>query len=138
MLVWLSWEGIFDQARRQQEISELEEKAASPDLWNDPAVAQALHQRLSQIKETLAPWRAAVARLEDLEAMCELLEEEGVDDIDTLHREHILPGTRISVESPGQDQRLVRCRSVEGNPVGGVPDSDGQLTKGISVYVGSS
>jgi len=97
VLVWLSWEGIFDQARRQQEISELEEKAASPDLWNDPAVAQALHQRLSQIKETLAPWRAAVARLEDLEAMCELLEEEGVDDIDTL-REQAAEGQAIAIE----------------------------------------
>ncbi len=53
-------------------------------MWNDPAQAQELLQRLSQIKEKLAPLRAAQARADDLEAMCELLSEEGVDDPETL------------------------------------------------------
>jgi peptide chain release factor 2 len=77
---WWSWEVIFDQASRQHEIAELETQTAQPDLWNDPAQAQILMQRLSQLKEALAPLWAITARLDDLEAMCQLLKEEGLDD----------------------------------------------------------
>ena len=85
--VWSSWEVIFDQASRQQEISDLEGQVASPDLWNDPAKAQALLQRMSQLKESLAPLVAVTARLEDLEAMCELLEEEGASDAESIEEQ---------------------------------------------------
>jgi peptide chain release factor 2 len=71
-----SWEGIFDAARRQAEISELEVKTASPDLWSDTQAAQALLQRLSQLREALAPYKEIERRLDDTEAMCELLAEE--------------------------------------------------------------
>ena len=81
---WTSWEAIFDQANRQREINDLETRASQPDLWNDPAQAQELLKQLSQIKEKLAPFRAVQARVDDLEAMCELLSEEGVEDEATL------------------------------------------------------
>src|SRR5207244_1799046 len=38
--------------------------------------AQALLQRLSQLREMLAPYREIARRLDDTEAMCELLAEE--------------------------------------------------------------
>ena len=41
-------------------------------------------KQLSQLKEKLAPFRAVQARVDDLEAMCELLSEEGVEDAETL------------------------------------------------------
>ena len=53
-------------------------------MWNDPAQAQELLKQLSQLKEKLAPFRAVQARVDDLEAMCELLSEEGVEDEATL------------------------------------------------------
>ncbi len=53
-------------------------------MWNDPAQAQELLKQLSQLKEKLAPFRAVQARVDDLEAMCELLSEEGVEDAETL------------------------------------------------------
>ena len=87
MPVWSSWEVIFDQASRQNEISELEVQAALPDLWNEPAKAQVLLQRLSQIKESLAPFRAVSERVEDLDAMCQLLEEEAIADVEMLEEQ---------------------------------------------------
>jgi peptide chain release factor 2 len=79
-----SWEVIFDQARRQAEIAELEEKAAKPDLWEDAAAAQVVLQRLSQARESLAPYLALTSRLDDLEVMIELLAEEAAGESEDL------------------------------------------------------
>ncbi|HZT42038.1 MAG TPA: peptide chain release factor 2 [Chthonomonadaceae bacterium] len=72
--------GHLDHAARRTEIEDLESRTARPDLWDDPAAAQALLQRLSQAKEEIAPYEALVARLEDAEVMCQLLAEEGAAD----------------------------------------------------------
>ncbi|MCS6774954.1 MAG: peptide chain release factor 2 [Chthonomonadaceae bacterium] len=68
--------GHLDIARRQQEIEELEQKTADPDLWADTQAAQALMQRLSQLREVVAPYRELERRLDDALALCELLAEE--------------------------------------------------------------
>ncbi len=72
-----SWEAIFDQTRRQKEIDSLEVSAAQPDLWEDPAAAQVLLQKLSQEREALGPYNSLCGRVDDLEVLCELLEEAG-------------------------------------------------------------
>ncbi len=77
---WSNWEVIFDYARRQSEIVDLESRAARPDLWEEPAAAQALLQRLSQAKEAVAPYQALEARLDDLDVMAELLAEADVSE----------------------------------------------------------
>ncbi len=74
---WSSWEAIFDTARREAEIAELERQTASPDLWSDPTAAQELLQRLSRLKERVAPYRELASRLEEVEVMLELLAEAG-------------------------------------------------------------
>ena len=55
----------------------LEAKASDPDLWSDAAAAQVLLQRLSQLKEAVAPYKALEGRLDDLDVWCELLTEAG-------------------------------------------------------------
>jgi peptide chain release factor 2 len=77
---WSSWEVIFDQTGRQKEIARLETEAAQPDLWTDSAKAQVVLQSLSKLREAVAPYRAIESRLDDLEAMCELLAETGEAD----------------------------------------------------------
>lgn len=94
---WSSWEVIFDQARRDQEIVELEQQAARPDLWEDAAAAQQILQRLSQARESLAPYKALAARLDDLEVMGELLGEEAQEDSEDL-REAQAEARRIAVD----------------------------------------
>ena len=75
-----SWEGIFDSARRQQEITEWEADSARPDFWDDAAAAQETLRKLNEARERIAPWKALSARLDDLDVMCELLTEEGASD----------------------------------------------------------
>jgi peptide chain release factor 2 len=81
---WSSWEVIFDQAGRQSEIATLETRVADPDLWNDASAAQTLLQRLSQLREAIAPYKALESRLDDLEVMCDLLGEEGEPEAEAL------------------------------------------------------
>jgi peptide chain release factor 2 len=77
---WSSWEVIFDQTSRQNEILNLEAKAADPDLWTDAASAQTLLQRLSQLKEAVAPYKALEGRLDELDLWCDLHGESGEPD----------------------------------------------------------
>jgi peptide chain release factor 2 len=75
---------IFDQAARLTEIAALEAQASAADLWDDPAAAQLVLQRLSKAKESLAPYWALEARVGDLEVMCELLADETAVDSEDL------------------------------------------------------
>jgi peptide chain release factor 2 len=70
--------GIFDLAQRQSQIDEIEAKAAAPDLWDDPASAQEMMQRLSALKESLAPWKEIEQGLEDTDILLEM----AADDAD--------------------------------------------------------
>ncbi len=77
---WSSWEVIFDQTGRQEEIAGLEAQAAQPDLWTDSENAQLVLQRLSKLREAVGPYIAIERRVDDLEAMCDLLAESGEPD----------------------------------------------------------
>ncbi len=62
----------LDMEGRAREIAALEEEAAQPEFWNDSSAAQAQMQRLNTVKESLAPWQAVRARLDDARTMAEL------------------------------------------------------------------
>lgn len=81
---WSSWEVIFDQTGRQSEITSLEARVSDPDLWNNAAEAQVLLQRLSHVRETIAPYMALESRIDDLDVMCELLVEEAEPESATI------------------------------------------------------
>jgi peptide chain release factor 2 len=68
--------GIFDLAQRQTEIVELEEKAADPGLWDDSVAAQEMMQRLSTLRESVAPWNRMEQGLQDVEMLAEMAEED--------------------------------------------------------------
>jgi len=67
-------------ASREAELKELEERAASPDLWNDPQSAQKLHADISRRKREIEPLRELLAKAEDAAVLAELAEAEGSDD----------------------------------------------------------
>ncbi len=64
--------GIFDLAARQQEVEVLEQRAADPDLWNDPGEAQRIMQRLTRLKQDVEQWNELEARLTSLAELIEL------------------------------------------------------------------
>jgi peptide chain release factor 2 len=57
-------------------VAELEQQAADPSLWDDPARGQQLTTRLARLRAELDRYDAFVRRLEDARAMDELLEAE--------------------------------------------------------------
>lgn len=57
------------------EIAELSERAAAPDLWDDPEVAQGVTSALSHRQAELARLERMRGRLDDLEVLVELANE---------------------------------------------------------------
>lgn len=57
-------------------IDTLTEQSLAPDLWDDPAKAQALTSKLSYAQAELKKLRDAQGQIEDLEALLEMAEEE--------------------------------------------------------------
>ncbi|MDE2126535.1 MAG: peptide chain release factor 2 [Armatimonadetes bacterium] len=76
----MSLEGIFDVAGRLDTIATLETASSDPQLWDDPPAAQALLKQLSQLQESIAPVQALGRRVDDVEALCHLLQEAGEPD----------------------------------------------------------
>src|SRR4028118_936372 len=75
-------EQVLDLDRMRTEIDELQEQVSSPDLWDDQANAQRVTGRLSVLQADLERVGELRGRLEDLEALRQLGEEEG--DADSL------------------------------------------------------
>ncbi|EYT52267.1 peptide chain release factor 2 [Leucobacter sp. UCD-THU] len=72
---------VTDLPRLEQEIVELEQQAAAPDLWDDPAAAQKVTSGLSHRQAQVRKLRGVENRLDDLEVLIELAQE--ADDADS-------------------------------------------------------
>lgn len=79
--------GRLDEARRfldlehkEQELTELRERAASPDLWNDPDEARQVSQKLARYEDIFEEVAGLARRIEDAEVLLELAAEAGDDD----------------------------------------------------------
>lgn len=64
-------------------INTLTEQSLAPDLWDDPAKAQALTSKLSYAQAELKKLRDAQGQIEDLEVLLEMAEEESRVDQDS-------------------------------------------------------
>jgi len=71
-----SIEAVMDVQRLQRTIDELSEAASAPDLWNDQENAQKVTSRLSHIQAELKRIKDLRQRLDDLEVLFELGEED--------------------------------------------------------------
>lgn len=72
---------IFDIENKKKRINELEEKLADPEIWQDHEKAAELQKELSDIKEELDNYFELKKKLDDIEAMIELSEEEETDEL---------------------------------------------------------
>ena len=73
---------VTDLTALQAQITELESKAAEPTLWDDPEKAQVVTSSLSRAKAEHDRVTGMDARIDDLEALVEMGEEE--NDAETL------------------------------------------------------
>ncbi|MDI5965970.1 peptide chain release factor 2 [Streptomyces sp. SL13] len=76
-----SIEAVLDLDKMKADIADLEEQAAAPNLWDDPDSAQKITSRLSYLQGELRKTQALRGRIDDLEVLFELAEDE--DDADT-------------------------------------------------------
>ncbi len=91
-----SIEAVVDLPAIEAEIAKLNEQAAAPDLWDDPAAAQAVTSRLAGAQGELKRVRDVRRRLDDLAVLFELAEAE--DDADArAEAEAELDGVRKSI-----------------------------------------
>lgn len=72
-------ERVFDLPATQAEITELEQQASAPDLWDDQANAQKVTSRLSFLQGELRRMSALKSRVEDIPVLFELAEAENDD-----------------------------------------------------------
>ncbi|WP_229051497.1 peptide chain release factor 2 [Aeromicrobium sp. Leaf350] len=77
-----SIEKVLDLPKLQAEIDELQEQVGAPDLWDDQANAQRVTGRLSVLQAEVERVEGLRARLDDVQVLVELSQEEG--DADSL------------------------------------------------------
>ena len=68
---------VTDLPALEQQISDLEQQAAAPDLWDDPESAQGVTSALSRANAERDRIVGMDARIDDLETLVELGTEEG-------------------------------------------------------------
>ncbi len=73
---------VTDVGRLKRDIADLEQQSAAPDLWDDPEAAQKVTSRLSHLNAELERVQAVGQRVEDLEVLVQMGQEE--EDADTL------------------------------------------------------
>ncbi len=66
-----SW-SVFDLAKMDSELAELENQSQDPNLWNDPLKAQTTMRRLAQVRDELARWRGTAQSIAETLELAEL------------------------------------------------------------------
>lgn len=89
--------GIFDVVKKQAQIETLEGKMAAPGFWDKPDEAQKVATEVTRLKETVNSQGSLKQRVEDLQAMLELIEE--ADDAE---------GEEYLAEAEGQSRELLK------------------------------
>jgi peptide chain release factor 2 len=77
--VWTCSGGIFDVARREEVVAELNEKRLDPSFWNDPDRAREVEKQIAAEQVWLDAWREVRRRADDVETLMTLAQEEGED-----------------------------------------------------------
>ncbi|MEW6141599.1 MAG: peptide chain release factor 2 [Chloroflexota bacterium] len=88
----------LDIIGEEREIAKLEAEAAGPDLWLEPAKAQALMHRLSLKKELVKKWRSLEKDVSDLLGLVEI----GIQENDATME------TEVAGETAKLDSRLAK------------------------------
>ena len=75
---------VVQPDKLREQIAELNEKAAAPDLWDDPSAAQAVTSALSNRQSELDRITQMSERIDDLEAMVDMAAEDPDEGADIL------------------------------------------------------
>lgn len=101
---------VTDLSALEAQISDLETQVAAPDLWDDQEKAQAVTSALSRAKAEHERVTGMDARVDDLEALVEMGQEE--NDAETLAEAEKEP--RQGQEGRRRASRSAPCSAVSG------------------------
>src|SRR5690242_14351631 len=76
---YASIENVSNVEKLKEEIAELSERAGEPNLWDDPAAAQVITSKLSHRQSELERLNRLTGRIDDLEVLVELGQDEDDD-----------------------------------------------------------
>jgi peptide chain release factor 2 len=113
----------LDVDRKRARLQELQDEAAAPGLWDDPEAARKVTTELSRVETDLARYDTKNAKLDDLEVLNQLAQEEGdpstaaeversLDDV-TREIDRLEVSTLLSGEYDGEDA-IVSIKAGEG------------------------
>ncbi len=71
-----NYETVFDYARRQQQVAEIEQRMAEPGFWDHADQAQSVIRRLKELRAVTAPLGKAIETAEHLEELLQLCDED--------------------------------------------------------------
>lgn len=91
-----SIEAVIDVDALRQQVAELEEQSASPDLWQDQEHAQKVNSQLAYKQADLRRVTDLRQRLDDLDVLYQLAEEAGSDEGSDTKSEADAERTRLS------------------------------------------
>lgn len=74
---------VFDIPARQAELTEYEQQAEDPGLWNEPDRAQRLMKKMSGLREEVQDWAGLHKRIQDAIELAELGDEGLRDELET-------------------------------------------------------
>jgi len=80
---------IFDVDAKRSTVTQLQQEAAAPDLWNDQASAKALLARLARLEDDLKAYDDLVRKHEDLTVLNELAQTEHDESVEAELKEGI-------------------------------------------------
>lgn len=98
----VSIEQVVDPEHLKERVRELEDKAADPSLWDDPAHAQQITSELSANQATLRKLSDLSQRLDDIPVLYELADEEaaaGGDEAAMLAADEELAGLQEDIHA---------------------------------------
>lgn len=78
---WAKLRTIFDLPTLKAQIHDLEQVAAQPDFWDNQNTAQATLQKLTDLKANWEQYHTWLGKVEDTQAIAELLEMEADDSL---------------------------------------------------------
>ncbi|MGB3186251.1 MAG: peptide chain release factor 2 [Ornithinimicrobium sp.] len=90
--------GVTDLDRLREQLADLEQQASAPDLWDDVEHAQQVTSKMSRLQSEYDRVTQMDARVEDLQALVELGQEEA-DEATLVEAEVELNSVRAAVEA---------------------------------------
>jgi peptide chain release factor 2 len=64
--------GVFDLSGKTAELTALDERASTPDFWNDSREAQRVLRRADGLRDELATWNGLIRQADDLAELADL------------------------------------------------------------------